>query len=120
MLFGCHLQRIETFAEIVAHWLSRGRDEWAIDVVTENLSLPLCLSAWRIVESSSEDVEDAGFEEDEAIWVIFTDGLVDFFVGRQQVLVVGLSGEQESSWIGIEICSSWLVDELVAEKIRFF
>ena len=83
-------------------------------MITEDLLVQLLLASWCLEKRSAEDVNGAGFEEHQVFLVIFTDGLVDAFVCRQQVLVVDCARQKRICWVRVNTVTKWLVDELVA------
>ena len=89
-------------------------------MITKHLLVQLLFSSWGLEESSAEDVDGAGLEEKQVLLVILADGLVDPFVGRQQVLVVDFSRQQRIRWVRVNTVAKRLIDELITEQIGFF
>ena len=69
------------------------------------------------METTSKCIDNTRFEEDRSPLVDLSDSFKKSFVGRKQVLVVRLARNKGICWIGVEIRSDWLVQELITYQV---
>ncbi len=70
-------------------------------MIAKDLFVQLLLTTWSIEETASEDIDSGWLKEHQAPTVVFTDGLVDAFVCREEVLVV--DGSRQKRVTGTEV-----------------
>ena len=67
-------------------------------MIAEYLCLKLVLTSWSLNKPTCEDIQDTGFKKNWCFFINRSDRLVYFFIGWEEIFVIGLSWQESITW----------------------